>query len=409
MAEAGIDALVAASPANVRYLTGYWCWLAPLFREFMVRPGGSGRLVQENYGLLPREGEPCLVIEPYWALNAIGGWVRDVRVAGGADFAPAPDDPSVPAGLRPVLDLVTDAWPAEPADALAAAIEERGLARSRLGFELEGLPAERVERLRRALPHATLLDCTNLLRLVRAVKTPAQVEHLARAAAIAEAAGAGVVGEIDERATLRELADDFRVRVASEGADVDHFSISYDGLGFATSGELALRRGRAHYFDWGCILDGWYSDTGTTLAAGDPGPEALAEQAAVRDAVAAGAAAMRSGVRGSAVPAAMREVLAGRGITACFPHGHGLGLEVRDYPVLMPDAGDVIRDDCVEVGADLPLEPDMVVNIEVCVLTPGARSVHCEQTFVVTADGARPLVPQDREAPLVAGAAAGAR
>ena len=106
----------------------------------------------------------------------------------------------------------------------------------------------------------------------------------------------------------------------------------------------------------------------------------------------------------------MRELLAERGITACFPHGHGLGIEVRDYPVLVPDAGDVIRDDCVEVGADLPLEPDMVVNLEVCVLTPGARSVHCEQTFVVTGDGARPLVAQDREAPLVAGrAAAGAR
>jgi Xaa-Pro aminopeptidase len=309
-----------------------------------------------------------------------------------------------------VLDLVTaDAWAADPADALAAAVEERGLARSRLGVEFEGLPAERVERLRAALPHATLLDCTNLLRLVRAVKTPAQIEHLARAAAIAESAALAVAADA-EGAMLHELTDDFRARVAREGADLDHFSISYDGLGFATAGELVLRPGRAHYFDWGCNLEGWYSDSGTTLAVGDPGAEALAEQAAVRDAVAAGAAAMRPGVRGSAVPAAMREVLDGNGITACFPHGHGLGIEVRDHPLLMPDTGNLIRDDCVEVGADLPLEPDMVVNLEVCVLTPGARSVHCEQTFVVTVDGARPLVAQDREAPLAAGRApAGAR
>jgi hypothetical protein len=40
------------------------------------------------------------------------------------------------------------------------------------------------------------------------------------------------------------------------------------------------------------------------------------------------------------------------------------------------------------------------------VLTPGVRSVHCEQTFVVTGEAARPLIPQDREAPLVAGRAA---
>src|SRR5262245_9017889 len=310
MAEAGLDALVGASPANVRYLSGYWCWLAPLFREFMVRPGGSGRLVQENYALLPREGEPCLVIEPYWALNAAGSWVTDVRVGGGADFAPAPDGASAPTELQHVFDLVAalDARAADPADALAAAIEERGLARSRIGVELENLDPTRVERLRRALSHATLLDCTNLLRLVRAVKTPAQVEQLARAAAIAESAAFGVVADAAEGALLRELADDFRVRVARERADVNHFSISYNGLGFATAGELALRQDQAHYFDWGCILDGWYSDSGTTLAVGDPGAEALAEQAAMRDAVAAGAAAMRPGARGSAVPAAMREV-----------------------------------------------------------------------------------------------------
>jgi hypothetical protein len=47
----------------------------------------------------------------------------------------------------------------------------------------------------------------------------------------------------------------------------------------------------------------------------------------------------------------------------------------------------------------------MVVNLEVCVLTPGTRSVQCERSFVVTAEGARPLVAQDREAPLAAGRA----
>ena len=58
---------------------------------------------------------------------------------------------------------------------------------------------------------------------------------------------------------------------------------------------------------------------------------------------------------------AMQQALADRGITRSFPHGHGLGLEVRDYPILYPDAGDVIRDDCIELAADLALEPDMVV------------------------------------------------
>jgi Xaa-Pro aminopeptidase len=99
----------------------------------------------------------------------------------------------------------------------------------------------------------------------------------------------------------------------------------------------------------------------------------------------------------------MREALADRGITRSYPHGHGLGVEVRDYPILVPDASGVIRDECIEIGADLPLEPNMVVNLEAAVLTLGVRSVHCEQSFVVTDAGARLLVTQDRTAPLVVG------
>ena len=255
MAEAGIDAVVAASPANVRYLTGYWCWLAPLFREFMVQPGGSGRLVQENFALLPREGDPCLVIEPYWGLNAVDGWVRDVRFAGAAELAPADGPALVPPDLQPLLDELSGGdWPADPVEALAAALAERGLAGGQIGVELEAMPAPQRERLRAALPAATLLDCTNLLRLVRAVKTGPEVELLARAARVAEDAATEVVGNMPPQgATLDELADRFRSLVAAGGADLDHFSLSLDGLGFATGGGrplpaagLALPRLRLH-------------------------------------------------------------------------------------------------------------------------------------------------------------------
>jgi Xaa-Pro aminopeptidase len=114
---------------------------------------------------------------------------------------------------------------------------------------------------------------------------------------------------------------------------------------------------------------------------------------------------MAPGVRGSVVQAAMQQAMARVGIAATFPHGHGVGLEVRDYPIVMPDTGARIRDDCVDVPADLPFEDGMVVNLEAPVLYRGAFSAHCEQTFVVTADGCRPLVPQDRSEPTVLGAA----
>jgi len=48
------------------------------------------------------------------------------------------------------------------------------------------------------------------------------------------------------------------------------------------------------------------------------------------------------------------------------------------------------------VPSDLPLEVDMVINLEVPIFMPGIGSVHTEQSFVVTRNGSRPLVPQAR-------------
>jgi Xaa-Pro aminopeptidase len=160
---------------------------------------------------------------------------------------------------------------------------------------------------------------------------------------------------------------------------------------------------RALYVDFGCVHRGWFSDTGTTLAIGEPEPSTIEAFEAVRDAVRAGANLMAPGVRGSAVQEAMQRSLAERGIAVSFPHGHGVGVEVRDYPILMPDSGARIRDDCVDLVADLPLEEGMVVNLEAPVFFGGDSSVHCEQTFVITADACRALVPQDRAAPVVVG------
>ena len=88
-------------------------------------------------------------------------------------------------------------------------------------------------------------------------------------------------------------------------------------------------------------------------------------------------------------------------MAASFPHGHGIGLEVRDYPILVPDKGGRIADECVDEAADLPLEAGMVLNLEAMIFAPGRASLHMEQSFVVEADGNRPLVEQDRAQPVV--------
>ena len=77
----GLDALVATSPLNVTYFTDYYCWIDPLFKEYMMRPGASSSLGL-NYGFVPLVGEAALIVAPLWVNNATGTWVPRVRSYG---------------------------------------------------------------------------------------------------------------------------------------------------------------------------------------------------------------------------------------------------------------------------------------------------------------------------------------
>jgi Xaa-Pro aminopeptidase len=204
---------------------------------------------------------------------------------------------------------------------------------------------------------------------------------------------------------VADLVEHYRVGAAAQGADFDHFAYGPWGAGIAMEPEYVFAEGDVQYVDFGCIYKRYFSDSGTTLVVGDLSEELSRRHAALRACVAAAIEAGKPGVRVSALRDAMWHTLNDNGITASFPHGHGLGLEIRDYPILVADNGLRIRDDCVDVPSDLPLEVDMVFNLEAAIFMPAVGALHIERTFRVTPQGCAPLAPQDRSAPVRASAA----
>jgi Xaa-Pro aminopeptidase len=261
---------------------------------------------------------------------------------------------------------------------------------------MEGLPSEVKKELSQALPRARLRDCTNLIRLIRAVKTPEEVRLLAQAAAIAEQAAMESLAGARIGGRARDLVERFRSCVGQQSATFDHFSFSLSGLGICSEPDYVFRPQDVVFIDYGCIVSSYFSDTGTTLVFSDLRPEIAKRYTALQACVAAGASEMRPGAKSSSVQKAMSEVLKEAGISNSFPHGHGLGLEVRDYPILVPSNGLEIRDECIGVDSDLPLEEGMVINLEAPLFMPIAGALQVEKTFVVTTDGCRELVRQDR-------------
>lgn len=407
MRECGLDAIIASSPVNVRYVSDFYCWLAPVFREYMVSPGGSSRLIQQNFSLLPLEGDPALVVEPYFAIDAARTWVHDIRIAGGADFEVPEDGHAgesagrLEAELSCVREVIRAGSAETSVEALAAAIKDRGLGESRLGVELDGLAGEVADEIRRRLPRTELLDCTNLLRVIRAVKSAEEVARLERAASAAEDAAAAAFASARPGSRLSDLEASYRARLGELGVEFDHFAFGPRGLGIASFSDYALAPGDAIYADWGCLHAGYFSDTGTTIAVGELAPDLRHRFEATVASVQAGADAARPGVLASEVQAVMQASMRDAGITSTYPHGHGFGLEVRDYPIVAPATGRRIHDDCIDMSSDLPLEDGMVFNLEAPVFILGRASVHTERSFVVTEGGCRPLVNQERRAPAV--------
>ena len=398
---AGIDAIVATSPVNVTYFTGYHNWLAGQFKDFMVRPGGNGDLLP-TFGLYPAEGAPALVVDAALTVNAMDIEGLELRPVGGAMLDRAGGVAVLTRRQREVYELLA-AGPLEQTavQALAALLQARGLERGRVGLEIEGMPAGVLAEVRDALPEVEFAECANLIRLVRMVKTGEEIARMARAATIGEQAAASALATARPGRSMRELGQVFRSEVAAQGADLDHFAYGVKGMGLATETDYVPDAGDIMYVDYGCLYRNYCSDSGLTLALG-PLPEVWANcYEGLCECLAAGRRAMVPGVRSSAVPAAMWAALEERGIAVSFPHGHGVGLEVRDYPILVADTGLRIRDDCVDELADLPLEEKMVLNMEAMVFALGEASVHIEQSFVVGSEGAEPLVEQDRSGPFI--------
>ncbi len=392
MRGAGLDAIVATSAVNVAYLCGYQNRLEAETREFMLRPGGGVDPAFTSFAAATLGGKrPILAVHGMFAAGA-AGLSTSIYPFGRAelDFA----NGRRPAGTL-ARALEQGRW-ASPSAALAAALRERGVDRSRIGVELTGLSPRERRLLVAALPHAELRDCTSAFRVLRAVKTRAEIELLRDAAQSAErAAGAPstVRGQTRRWTSSRRR---FGAFLAADGAEIDHFAFSPRGTGIAMHSNERLS-GEVAYLDYGCIRSLVRSDTGLTVAFRPPGRELTARFQTLADTVAVGAEQLRAGASTASVWSAMHTAIEGTGVVTS-PQGHGIGLQAREYPLIGPSSRARIRDECIDLPGDLELEARMVVNLEAATFLPGVASLHVERSFVVGPRGAEPLLaePLDR-------------
>jgi Xaa-Pro dipeptidase len=286
-----------------------------------------------------------------------------------------------------------DAAGAAPAPQLRALLDELGLLGARLGVEYDthGLTAANGRALDEALKtFGTSEDASDLIPTLRAVKSPAEIAYVRRAAALADDALDAALREIRPGADEGEILAAMQGAVFSGGGD-------YPGNPFILgSGEDALlcrtRSGRRTLathdqltLEFAGVYRLYHVALMRTVMVGEPTARHRELYAACAAALQACEAAMRPGNTFGAVFDAHARVMDAHGVTRHRLNACGYSLGARYAPSWM-DFPMFFRDNPAVIA------PDMVLFAHMILMDSDSGAAMClGRTYLTTADAPEPL------------------
>ena len=353
MARQGLSGLLLMSEAELRYFTGFHTpfWQSPTRPWFLFIPAG---------------GRPVAIIPEIGATLMRRTWIEDIRTWS----APDPQDD----GLSLLRDLLSP---------LARAGACIGLLK---GHEtVLRMPLGDYERLLRGLPGLRIRDATGIVRALRMVKSPAEIDKLAHVCAIASRTFARVPEFARAGMPLEEVFRAFRREALSQGADDLPYLVGGAGPGgyrdvISPPSRRALQAGDVMMLDTGATWDGYFCDFDRNFAIGHADDLSRRAYDVLWRATEAGLGAARPGTTCRDLFQAMRSVIAemddrGGDVGRL---GHGLGMQLTEWP-----SHAAFDDTVIEQGMVLTLEPSLGYG-------DGRIMVH-EENIVVRASGAELL------------------
>ena len=257
---------------------------------------------------------------------------------------------------------------------------------SRVAFQAAHVSVARRDRLVEEHGDVEWVPHTNMLNRLVASKTCDETTQIREAQSITESVFEEIIGLLEPGMTEREVGAEIVYRHLQKGAD----SMAFDPIvasgpngarPHARPTDRALQEGDLIVLDMGCFCDGYASDMTRTVALGEPSDPARRGYQAVLDAQNAALDAAQASLTGKELDAVAREVLEQAGLEKYFTHGlgHGIGLEVHEWPRVSHTADDELPDRAcvtIEPGVYVP-EEQYGVRIEdiVSLQTEGCKNL----------------------------------
>ena len=345
----GVGAYYGVSRENIRYLTGF-----ELAEGEEKSAGNSGQFLVSATDLV-------VLADSRYTVQA-AEQCPDARVE------------------RVYKDLVSR-W-AELIDSLGA--------KGRVAVEAGRVSHATWQRLEAAAPGVELVPVENWVEQQRQTKEPSEVERIAAACAVADAALERLLPSIRPGVTEAELALQLEWEMRTNGAEAIAFDVAClagprAALPHGSPGARRIASGEVLLFDFGAQVGGYRSDMTRTLFVGEPrtrdleiyGIVARAQQAAL-DAL-AHALAAGEGPSGRAIDEVARAVIREAGHGDHYGHslGHGIGLATHELPTLGQSA------------PDSPLPSPTVFSVEPGIYLDGETGVRIEDLVLFDAQARR--------------------
>lgn len=268
---------------------------------------------------------------------------------------------------------------------------ELGSSIQRIGFQADHVSVAAAKRIQSALAPAKLVPLTDTLSRQIASKSKPEIASITKAQQATDATFTEILTVIAPGMTEKAIAAELIYRQLQHGADgiyPDFWPIVASGpnsaLPHSQPTDRRIQPGDPVLLDFGCTVNGYCSDMTRTVVCGPPGVKFRTVYDTVLQSHKASLAIAQAGVPASVVDGAYRDFIKQAGYDDVPHAGHGVGLELHEWPRISPHN--------IE-----PLPENAVITIEPGIYLPGEFGVRIEDMVVVKKTGCRNLTQSPLE------------
>ncbi len=391
-----IDLLIASTPENVTYLSDTVSWAPKVYSYSVDMFATYFRDNNLNSSLIVPSQEMTYV-------SASNTWINDFYTYGGKSALIQESEQVIEsAEENTYLNLQNNDDKRFPTavEALIASIKNNTTKKLRIAIDEDKMTHKSTLKLQEELDNCELIPSSDLLRLIRMVKTDDEISAMKAAADLNETACTKACNEI--KIGMKEL-DIAEIYAQEVGKGLGkwlwfHFGSGRRSVGIFPPTEKKIQPGEMWKFDAGLSLNNYQADTGWGGVIGQPN----AQQNMIWEATLRGynsaMSVIKEGVRPSEIQNAMLKGTQDGGLddhSGTFA-GHAIGLEMRELPYVLGNKK-MVNSLYLPQDTDIPLPENTVLCIENPCQIFGVGGTQIEQTIIVKKSGYELLTKQDRK------------